>query len=116
MFPTQIAAKPIRVFENESNFLVEIPANQKTRASRIAGRRWDPNFVAWIYPKTIECYEALKTEFQKDADFFDIRKPKKQPILEARPSIPNDDSNSDFEKEWKELSEHTSNIHLNRHQ
>lgn len=113
MFPTQITAKPIKVFENDTNFLVEIPANQKIRASRIAGRRWDPNFVAWIYPKTIDCYEALKAEFQKDADFFDIRKPKRQPILEARRSTPNDDSSSDFEREWKELSEHTSDIHSN---
>lgn len=113
MFPAHTVGKPIRVYENETNFLVEIPASQKIRASRIAGRRWDPNFVAWIYPKTIDCYEALKTEFQKDADFFDIRKPKRQPILEARASISHDDLNSEFEREWRELSEHTSNIHSN---
>jgi len=113
MFPAHTVVKPIRVYENETNFVVEIPANQKIRASRIAGRRWDPRFVAWIYPKTIDCYESLKAEFQKDAELFDIRKPKRQPILEARVNVSDDDSNSEFEREWKELSENTSNIHTN---
>lgn len=111
MFSNSNGVRPIRVFENDINFLVEIPASQKIRASRIAGRRWDPGLVAWIYPKTLDCYEALKAEFQRDADSFDIRKPKRKPAPEARLAQTSDEGDTDFEKEWKELSENTSNIH-----
>ena len=111
MFANQGAEKPIKVLENETHFLVEIPASQKIRASRIAGRRWDAHLVAWVYPKTLDCYESLKAEFSRDAVVFDIRKPKRKPIPEPVKSSVNNEADHDFENEWKEMSEKTSTIH-----
>ena len=68
-------SKPIKVYENETNFFVEICPTQKHRASNIPKRRWNRHIAAWVYPKTTELYEALKTEFQKDAKVFDIKCP-----------------------------------------
>jgi len=100
----------IKVFELNNQYLLKIPAGQKLRASRIVGRRWDPNLVAWVYPRTIASYEALKEEFQKDADSFDIRKPKNVPLPKpAKPIDPDDDVI--LEDDWKELTEKTANIH-----
>ena len=113
MFQNNAGLKPIRVYENDDHFLVEIHASQKLRASRIAGRRWDASQVAWVYPKTLQSYEALKNEFQRDADSFEIRKPKRKPVPEAKLINVNEEPDQDFEREWKELSENTSNIHLN---
>lgn len=110
MLLNQGTQKPIKVLENNTHFLVEISASQKERASRIAGRRWDAQLVAWIYPKTIECYEALKAEFQRDAAEFDIRKPKRKPLPEAVKTSVDSQDDHDFESEWKEMSEKTSNI------
>ncbi|MDP6537682.1 MAG: hypothetical protein QGG02_15370, partial [Gammaproteobacteria bacterium] len=70
----------ISVYEDDDKFLVKIPATQKLRASRIAGRRWDFKLVAWVYPKTLACYDSLKAEFERDAEVFNIRKPKRKPI------------------------------------
>lgn len=109
MFANQGTQKPIKVLENNTHFLVEIAASQKERASRIAGRRWDAQLVSWIYPKTIECYEALKAEFERDADKFKIRKPKRKSLPEAVRTSQSQDDN-DFENEWKEMSEKTSSI------
>ena len=113
MFQNNAGLKPIRVYENDDHFLVEIHASQKLRASRIAGRRWDASQVAWVYPKTLQSYEALKNEFQRDADSFEIRKPKRKPVPEAKLINVNEEPDQDFEREWKELSENTSNIHSN---
>lgn len=103
--------KPIRVLENNTHFLVEISASQKIRASRIAGRRWDSQLVAWVYPKTIDSYEALKVEFSRDAVEFDIRKPKRKSVPVPVKSTVDDENDHDFENEWKEMSEKTSSIH-----
>jgi len=67
--------RPLKVYENETHFLVEICASQKHRASDIPKRRWNRHISAWIYPKTIELYDALKNEFQRDAEVFEIGKP-----------------------------------------
>ena len=111
MFASEGVVKPIRVTENDTNYLVEIPASEKVRASRIIGRRWDPGLVAWVYPKNLDCYESLKAEFSRDADVFDIRKPKRKPVPEFNTTPLDEDGDSDFENEWKELSEKTTNIH-----
>jgi len=111
VFSNSSAGKPIKVFENNTHFLVEIPASQKERASRIAGRRWDTNLVAWIYPKTIECYEALYKEFAKNSDEFEIRKPKRKSAPQAVKASVDNEADHDFENEWKEMSEQTSSIH-----
>ena len=68
-------SKPIKVYENESHFLVEISASQKERASDIPKRRWNRHLTAWVYPKTTELYDALQAEFQHDAEVFDIKRP-----------------------------------------
>ncbi|MBK1829612.1 hypothetical protein JIN77_02655 [Verrucomicrobiaceae bacterium R5-34] len=100
----------IRVLEENNQFLVEIPPGLKERARRIPGRVWDQRRVAWKYPRTLACYEALKKEFQRDAGTFDIRKPKRLPIPRPVPAT-TDDDDSIFETDFKELSEKTSTIH-----
>jgi hypothetical protein len=69
-------SKPIKVYENETHFFVEICAKQKHRASNIPKRRWNRHITAWVYPKTIELYEALEAEFKMDAEIFDINRPR----------------------------------------
>jgi len=99
----------IKVLEENNQFVVEIPPSIKERARRIPGRVWDQQRIAWKYPRTLACYEALKKEFQSDAETFDIRKPKRIPI--PRPAPATDDDDSIFENDFKELSEKTSTIH-----
>lgn len=103
--------RPIKVSENGTHYLVEISPGQKHRASRIPGRRWDPNQVAWIYPKTIDCYEALKDEFSRDAASFEIRKPKRKPAPQIRPKPVFDDDIFFPDDELKEPAETSSDIH-----
>lgn len=101
----------IKVYEENNKYLVKIQASQKLRASRIAGRRWDPGLVAWVYPRTLDCYEALKSEFERDADLFDIRKPKRMPVPHP-PKLPTQEYEEGiYEDEWKDLTKKTANIH-----
>ena len=67
---------PIEVFQDDTHFIVRIHPENRDRAKKISGRQWDGNRRAWVYPKDLFTYEALVAEFQKDADRFDIRKPK----------------------------------------
>lgn len=99
---------PIEVTENDSHFLVKVPANQKERARRIPGRRWIGEISRWVYPKTLPTYDALTEEFKRDASVFDIRKPpnKRLPTPKVQPD--EDDQTLD---EWKDLNEKTSEIH-----
>jgi len=98
----------IEVTEDQWNFLVKISAAQKERASKIPGRRWNPEIGRWIYPKTIQTYDALTEEFKRDAVVFEIRKPasKKLPIPTVQTA--EDDQSLD---EWKDLNEKTAEIH-----
>lgn len=80
---TTYQSKPIKVYENETHFLVEICAKQKERASNIPKRRWNRHITAWVYPKTAELYDALKAEFEKDADVFDIKRPQVSRVSKA---------------------------------
>ncbi len=78
---------PIKVTEDQWQFLVRIPANQKERASRIAGRRWNPKIERWVYPKTLSTYEALSEEFKRDCLKFASRRPEDSPSLKANPKF-----------------------------
>ena len=80
---TPYQSKPIKVYENDTHYLVEICATQKHRASDIPKRRWNRHLTAWVYPKTAELYDALKTEFQKDAEVFDIKPPQVSRVSKA---------------------------------
>ncbi|MCC1497996.1 hypothetical protein [Alcanivorax sp. 1008] len=108
--PIQGGPDDIQVIEDASAFLVKIHPRQKERASRIVGRRWDPGKVAWVYPKTLQAYEDLKQEFEKDASVFDIRKPKRTPLPPPEVRAGDEDDWLD-EDEWRDLTEKTSDIH-----
>lgn len=99
---------PIEVSEDETQFLVRIPAIQKERASRIPGRRWNPGIERWVYPKTLATYDALTEEFKRDAIVFEIRKPANKRLPSPQPRLDDEDQSLD---EWKDLNEKTSEIH-----
>lgn len=67
---------PIEVLQDDNHFLVRIHPENRDRAKKIAGRQWDGERRAWVYPKDLNTYNALVAEFQADADTFDIRRPK----------------------------------------
>jgi hypothetical protein len=67
---------PIEVIEDNDHFLVRIHPENRDRAKKIAHRQWDGERKVWVYPKDLPTYNALVEEFQKDADTFDIRRPK----------------------------------------
>jgi hypothetical protein len=99
---------PIEVTEDQSQFLVRIHASQKERASRIAGRRWNPEIERWVYPKTLPIYEALTEGFKRDASLFEIRKPPSRRLPKPESHPHDDDQSLD---EWKDLNDKTSEIH-----
>jgi len=66
---------PIEIQETANQYLVKIPPEFNQRARNITGRRWNPELEAWVYPRSLECYEAIQAEFQNDADFFNISPP-----------------------------------------
>jgi hypothetical protein len=92
----------IHVTEDQENFLVKIHYRDKDRAKMIAGRQWDGKRSLWVYPKNPETYDALLEQFKRDADVFDIRRPKtKRPAgIEATETTEVDDEN-----DWTVLSE-----------
>ena len=90
--------KLIEVTENDNYFLVQISAKDRFRARKLPGRRWDPKLVSWVYPKTLECYEALEEEFSRDANIFEIKKPQRKTSREY--SITNGNQ-EDRELEYK---------------
>lgn len=53
----------IRLEETQSEYLLQISISQKERAKKIPGRRWDPDRVRWVYPKTRETLSAILKEF-----------------------------------------------------
>jgi hypothetical protein len=105
---TSYQTKPIKVYENDTHFLVEICATQKHRASDIPKRRWNRHITAWVYPKTAELYDALKAEFQKDAEVFDIKRPRESQALKAS-QISMEDMQSRIEDAQKKKAENRKN-------
>jgi hypothetical protein len=66
----------IEVVQDRNQFLVRIHPKDRDRAKRIAGRQWDGERQAWVYPRDLVTYGALVEEFQEDADRFDISPPR----------------------------------------
>lgn len=83
---------PIEVFEDDTHFLVRIHPENRDRAKKIIGRQWDGDRKAWVYPKDSLTYEALAEEFQKDADSFDIRRPRTKRPPGIKPPVEEFDS------------------------
>ena len=77
----------IEVFEDDTHFLVRIHPENRDRAKKIVGRQWDGDRKAWVYPKDPLAYEALKEEFQQDADSFEIRRPKTKRPFGIKPPV-----------------------------
>lgn len=76
---------PIEVTQDNNHFLVRIHPDNRDRAKKIAGRQWDGERKVWVYPKDLQTYDALVAEFKKDADTFDIRKPKTKHPPDIKP-------------------------------
>ena len=98
----------IEVFEDSTHFLVRIHPENRDRAKKIVGRQWDGDRKAWVYPKDPATYEALLEEFQKDADNFNIRRPKTKRPLGIRPlveELDNDELENQFLEESRSLGE-----------
>lgn len=53
----------ITLQETNDSYLLMIPYYQRSRAKAIPGRQWDGSRKCWIYPRTLETYDALITEF-----------------------------------------------------
>jgi hypothetical protein len=77
----------IEVLEDDTHFLVSIHPENRDRAKKIVGRQWDGDRKAWVYPKDPVTYEALLEEFQKDADNFNIRRPKTKRPSGIKPPV-----------------------------
>lgn len=84
-FNTKLAA--IEVFEDDTHFLVRIHPENRDRAKKIVGRQWDGGRRAWVYLKDQSTYEALVEEFKKDADSFNIRRPKTERPPGSKPPV-----------------------------
>ncbi|KAM3109465.1 hypothetical protein [Phormidesmis sp. 146-33] len=84
--------RPVEVLEDDTHFLVRIHPEDRDRAKKIVGRQWDGDRKAWVYPKDQITYEALKEEFQRDANSFDIRRPKTQRPIGITPPDKSDES------------------------
>jgi hypothetical protein len=87
---------PIEVFEDDTHFLVRIHPENRDRAKKIVGRQWDGDRKAWVYPKDPLTYEALAEEFTRDADSFDIRRPKTKRPAGIKAPV-NEPDNGEFE-------------------
>lgn len=89
---------PIEVFEDNTHFLVRIHPQNRDRAKKIVGRQWDGDRKAWVYSKDPLTYEALIEEFQKNADSFNIRRPKTKRPTGIKPPVKelgNEESDND---------------------
>ncbi len=100
---------PIQVSESDEHFLVHIHPENRDRAKRIPGRQWDGVRKFWVFPKDIRTFEALCEEFQKDADSFNIRKPKtKRPKNIQAPSFEHEteeETYNDYPEELRNLGD-----------
>lgn len=100
---------PIEVFEDDTHFLVRIHPENRERAKKIPGRQWDGNRKLWVYRKDQPTYEALVEEFQKDADKFDIRRPKTQRPPGIQPPVKEPDD-SEFDDQILNIDNSQSKI------
>lgn len=65
----------IDIQENQTEYLLFIPASQRERAKAIQGRQWDPGRTAWVYPRTARVYDALVAEFGDDVAEIAVTRP-----------------------------------------
>lgn len=65
----------IDIQENETEYLLTIPQEQKERARAIKGRDWSWKRKVWAYPRTNETYDALIAEFGKDLSSISFTRP-----------------------------------------
>lgn len=106
---------PIVVSQDDTHFIVQIHPENRDRAKKIPGRQWDGSRKAWVYPKDPATYESLVAEFQKDADRFEIRKPKTTRPPGLKP--PAKETDEQYDDHWLEelrsadLDKHQENIH-----
>lgn len=91
----------IEVSEDDTHFLVRIHPGNRDRAKKISGRQWDGVRKAWVYSKEPSTYEALVDEFQKDADSFNIRRPKTKSPACIKP-LAKETDDDEFEDELLE--------------
>lgn len=90
----------IEVFEDDTHFLVRIHPENRDRAKKIDGRQWDGDRKAWVYPKNLVTYEALIEEFKKDADSFNIRRPKTKRPPGIKPTV--EEADHEFDEQLLE--------------
>jgi hypothetical protein len=108
---------PIEVFQDDTHFIVRIHPENRDRAKKIPGRQWDGSRKAWVYPKDSATYESLVAEFQKDADRFEIRRPKttRPPGIKPQPRETDEQFDDQFLLEelrsLADLDKHQDNIH-----
>ena len=100
---------PIEVSEDDTHFLVRIHPGNRDRAKKISGRQWDGLRKAWVYPKEPSIYDALVEEFQKDADSFNIQRPKTEPPIGIKRPAKEPD-NDEFEEQLLEEISSLSDI------
>lgn len=84
--PAPADVKPlIHVSEAGQEYLVQIPPENRGRATGIPGWKWDGKRRVYRYPKTQRLYEALRREFERDAvlEIQPIQSEGQVPILEA---------------------------------
>ncbi len=86
----------VKISESNEHFLVSISYHDRDRAKKIPGRAWDGTRKVWVFPKDQFTYEALIEEFRKDADVFDIQRPKTKRPDGINP--PNIYSDNEFEE------------------
>ncbi|MBM9514991.1 hypothetical protein [Desulfogranum marinum] len=111
---------PINIFEDASHFLIRIHADNRDRAKKIPGRKWDGLRKLWVCPKTMPSYQALINEFKQDADTFAIDKPdqKANNKVPPRPQTQNQYSssfNGDFyDEEYVSSSRPNNGVNIQR--
>ena len=74
------------VTQDERNYYIRIAARDRERAKRIPGRRWDPQAVKWVCPKTQAAYDAIQREFRPPRDRVEIEPPPAPPKPAPRPT------------------------------
>ena len=74
------------VTQDERNYYIRIAARDRERAKRIPGRRWDPDAVKWVCPRTQAAYDAIRREFRRPGDRVEIGPPPTPPEPAPRPA------------------------------
>ncbi len=63
------------VTQDDDNYYIHIAAPDRVRAKRIPGRRWEPQQVQWVCPRTPAAYDAIRKEFVHPRDKVEITAP-----------------------------------------